>query len=86
MRLVNKIGYLAKKIEEYDQDFYEVRDAHNHNESYIARIDKCYTELQKEILKIRLPQMGGGLLTTEGAGGRRKAKSKCSRKTRRSRK
>ncbi len=71
MKLVNKIGYIAKKIDEYDTDFYEVRDAHLDNESYVERIDKCYDEFQKALRQLQ-PQ----------AGGRRR----CSRKTRRSKK
>jgi len=100
MKLVNKIGYiskkiderdanlteirrLAKKIDEHDADFYEVRDAHMHSEWYVERIDKCYDEFQKALRGLHLPQTGGRLLTTEGAGGRRTRKT---RKTRRSKK
>lgn len=103
MRLVNKIGYIAKKIEErnanlheirrlakkideHDADFYEVRDAHIDSEWYVERIDKCYNEFQKALRGIDLPQTGGRILTTEGAGSRRITKRKCNRKTRRSRK
>ena len=59
MKLVNKVGYLAKKIDEYDADFYEVRDAHNHSESYVDRIDKCYTEFQKALHQLHPQQTGG---------------------------
>ena len=102
MKLVNKIGYiakkidernanlleirrLAKKIDEHDAEFYEVRDAHMHSEWYVERIDKCYDEFQKALRGVHLPQTGGRLLTTEGAGGRR-SRRRCGRKTRRSRK
>jgi hypothetical protein len=74
MKLVNKIGYLAKKIDEYDADFYEVRDAHNHSESYVDRINKCYDEFQKALRQLQ-PQTGG-----------RRSRRRCNRKTRRSRK
>ena len=74
MKLVNKIGYLGKKIDEYDADFYEVRDAHNHSESYVERIDKCYNEFQKALGQLH-PQTGG-----------RRRMHKRSRKTRRSKK
>lgn len=73
MKLVNKIGHLAKKIDEYDTDFYEVRDAHMHSESYVERIDKCYDEFQKALRQLQ-PQAGGRRIT------------KSSRKTRRSKK
>jgi hypothetical protein len=72
MKLVNKIGYIAKKIDEHDANFYEMRDAHLDNESYVERIDKCYDEFQKALRGLHPPQ----------AGGRRR----CNRKTRRSKK
>jgi hypothetical protein len=71
MKLVNKIGYIAKKIDEYDTDFYEMRDAHLDNESYVERIDKCYDEFQKALRQLQ-PQAGGH--------------RRCNRKTRRSKK
>lgn len=74
MKLVNKIGYLAKKIDEYDADFYEVRSAHYHSDSYLERIDKCYTEFQKALSQIQ-----------SQTGGRRRM-PKHNRKTRRSKK
>lgn len=74
MKLVNKIGYIAKKIDEHDADFYEVRDAHLDNESYVERIDKCYDEFQKALRQLQ-PQAGG-----------RRSRNRRLRKTRRSKK
>ena len=59
MKLVNKIGSLAKKIDEYDADFYEVRAAHYDSDSYVERIDKCYDDFQKALRQLQ-PQAGGG--------------------------